>query len=660
MTQVPTGALAFLDRGREAFGRSDWAEAHEALSEADRTGDLGPEDLAMLADAAYFTAHPRTSVEAWERAHGASLRAGDRAGAAEAAVRLSFLLVDTGEFSALDVWLRRADRLLDGLPESPTHAVMAATRGFAAFGHGDMDQALAWGRRAAEIGGRVDDPDSATLGRNIEGRALIFQGHVDEGLALLDETIVAAVSGEIDPFTSAIVYCSAVCGTQVVADYERTEEWTRAMERWCRRESVGTFHGRCRLHGAEIMRLRGRLGEAEAEATLACEEIRPYVRLERGWPLYELGLIRLRLGELNRAEEAFMEAHRLGWDPQPGLALLRLARGNLESAASSIRDAVDNPSLVPNWERPPTTELRMSPLLEAQVEIEIEAGDLERASRAAGQLERVARGYGIKALRAAAATARGRVLLAEGEASTARDRLAEGVKLWSELGTPYETARARMSLAAALRRAGNVEMAATELGTAQATFERLGAKLDARRAASELRPDRVSSPEDRVFMFTDIVGSTDLVDVIGDEAWGHLLRWHNATLASLLAAHGGEIVRTTGDGFFVTFAEASQAIECAVAIQRALHDHRREHGFSPRVRIGLHRARASRDGDDWSGVGVHAAARIGALAEGDEILASIEAAEAAGGEVALAGARTVSVKGISRPLEVVTVEWRPS
>jgi class 3 adenylate cyclase len=368
-----------------------------------------------------------------------------------------------------------------------------------------------------------------------------------------------------------------------------------------------------------------------------------------------VGLIRLRLGELNGAEEAFLEAHRLGWDPQPGLALLRLAQGNVGSAVSSIRDAVENPSRVPNWERPPTTELRMSPLLEAQVEIEIEAGDLEGAGRAAGQLERVARGYGIKALRAAAATARGRVLLAEGEAAAARDRLAEGVKLWNELGTPYETVRARMSLAAALRQAGNMELAATQLGTAQATFERLGAKLDARRAASELRPTNVSNPEERVFMFTDIVRSTDLVDVIGDEAWGHLVRWHNATLASLVAAHGGEVVRTTGDGFFVTFAEASSAIECAVAIQQALDEHRREHGFSPRVRIGLHRARASREGDDWSGVGVHAAARIGALAEGEEILASIEAAEAAGGDIARSDARTVSVKGISRPLEVVTV-----
>ncbi len=657
MTQVPDGAL--LDRGRDAFGRSDWAEAHAALSEADRSGELGPGDLAMLADAAYFTAQPRAAVEAWERAHRARLRAGDRAGAAEAASRLSFLLLDTGEFAALHTWIRRADRLLDGLPESSTHAALAVTRGFMAIAAGEVDEALEWGRQAAEIGARVDDADSATLGRNVEGRALIFQGHVDEGLALLDETTVAAVSGELEPFTSTIVYCSSVCGTQALADYERAEEWTKAMDGWCSRRSMGTFHGWCRIHGAEIKRLRGRLREAEAEASQAYEEVRSYWRLQRGWPLYEVGLIRLRLGELNGAEEAFKEAHRLGWDPQPGLALLRLAQGNVEAAASSIRDAVENPSHAPNLERPPTTDLRMAPFLEAQVEIEIEAGDLEAAGRATDELERVSRVYGIKALRASALTARGRVLLAQGDAAAARDRLAEGVTLWTELGTPYETARTRVALAAALRVAGSAERAALELSTAHATFDRLGAKLDARRAAAELRPERPADPEDRVFMFTDIVSSTDLVDVIGDEAWGHLVRWHNTTLASLLAAHGAEMVRSTGDGFFVTFEVAGPAVECAVAIQRALEDHRRDHGFSPRVRIGLHRARATREGgDDWSGVGVHAAARIGALAEGDEILASREAAEAAGEGVAFSGARTVSVKGISRPLEVVVVGWR--
>lgn len=159
-------------------------------------------------------------------------------------------------------------------------------------------------------------------------------------------------------------------------------------------------------------------------------------------------------------------------------------------------------------------------------------------------------------------------------------------------------------------------------------------------------------------MFTDIVNSTNLGELIGDEAWGHLLRWHNEALASLVAAHAGEVVRTMGDGFFVTFDAPGDAVACAVAIQEALEEHRRRHGFSPRIRIGMHQAEATRDGADWSGIGVHAAARIGALAGADEILASRKTAEAAGGGYPLADARTVALKGLSEPLDVVTVAWR--
>ena len=158
-------------------------------------------------------------------------------------------------------------------------------------------------------------------------------------------------------------------------------------------------------------------------------------------------------------------------------------------------------------------------------------------------------------------------------------------------------------------------------------------------------------------MFTDIVNSTNLVEAIGDESWRHLLRWHNQKIAALVADHDGEVVQTTGDGFFVTFDTARDAIECAVAVQRALDEHRRTHGFSPRVRIGLHMAEANREEADWSGVGVHAAARIGALAGGDEILVSRRTVDAAGNAFEVSDRRSTSLKGISEPVEVVAVKW---
>jgi class 3 adenylate cyclase len=159
----------------------------------------------------------------------------------------------------------------------------------------------------------------------------------------------------------------------------------------------------------------------------------------------------------------------------------------------------------------------------------------------------------------------------------------------------------------------------------------------------------------KTFMFTDIVGSTNLVEVLGDEAWETLLRWHDQTLRSLFVAHQGEEVVATGDGFFVGFDSPDAAVACAVAIQRGLTEHRQKHGFAPQVRIGLHASDATQVGTNFRGKGVHEAARIAALAGGGEILASKDTM--AGTRFSFADPREVSLKGITELVEVVTVDW---
>ena len=201
---------------------------------------------------------------------------------------------------------------------------------------------------------------------------------------------MAAVSGELDPLSTGIVYCEVVCALQALAQYDLAEEWTKAMERWRQGQPVGSIHGRCRVHRAEILRLRGCCADAETQILLACEELRPYLRREFGWPLTELGRIRFRRGDIQGAEEAFLAAHEAGWDPQPGLALVHLARGDVARAVASIHEGFDRPLTIPSKELPPNTDLRRVPLLEAQVEIEIAAGDLEQARSAADELGRVA------------------------------------------------------------------------------------------------------------------------------------------------------------------------------------------------------------------------------------------------------------------------------
>jgi tetratricopeptide (TPR) repeat protein len=463
--------LGLVERARDTAARGDSQQAFDLLMEADAAGLLAPTDLPVLGEVAYATGHLDVTIEAWERAHAAYMRAGDQVAAAGAAVRVAMhLLFDTALMAPVRGWLARAERLLEGRGETPAHAWLAVVRTYERLLTGNVAGARQWARRAIEVGSTCD-PAALAIGQVAEARLLILDGDVQEGLALLDEAGVATVSGDLDPLSTGVVYCELVCALQGLAQYDVAEQWTEAMERWCETNAIGSLHGRCRVHRAEILRLRGSCNEAESEALVACEELRPYLRRELGWPLNELGRIRLHKGDIAGAEGALLAAHRAGWDPQPGLALVRLAQGDAPIAAASIREALERPLRVPSKERPPNTDLQRAPLLEAQVEIEIAAGDIDRARSAADELELVAARFESKALVASAALARGRVRLAEGDAAGAEQSLSEAVRLWNEVGAPYEVALARMDLAEAHRSSGSEHQAVLERQAARTILE---------------------------------------------------------------------------------------------------------------------------------------------------------------------------------------------
>ena len=463
--------LGLVERARAASAQGDWEQAFDLLMEADADDLLVPTDLPVLGEVAYAAGHLDVTVEAWERAHAACMQAGDQVAAAGAAVRLAMhLLFDTALMAPVRGWLARAERLLEGHDETPAHAWVGVVRAYERMLTGDMAGARQWARRAIDVGSRCD-PAACAIGRVAEARLFILDGDVPQGLALLDEAGVATVSGELDPLSTGVVYCELVCALQGLALYDVAEQWTEAMERWCATNAIGSLHGRCRVHRAEILRLRGSCHDAQRQALMACEELRPYLRRELGWPLNELGRIRLHQGDIVGAEQALLAAHRAGWDPQPGLALVRLAQGDVAAAAASIRDALEHPSRMPSKERPPNTDLQRAPLLEAQVEIAIAAGDVDRARPAAAELDLVAARFESKALVASAAHARGRVRLADGDATGAQQSLSEAVRLWNEVGAPYEAASARLGLADAHHASGSEQRADLERQAARTILE---------------------------------------------------------------------------------------------------------------------------------------------------------------------------------------------
>jgi len=467
--------VGLVERARDAAARNDWRQAFDLLMEADTDGLLAPTDLPVFGEVAYSAGQLNVAIEAWERAHTASMQAGDQVAAAAAAVRVAMhLLFDTALLAPVRGWLGRAERLLEGRGETPAHAWFAVVRTYERMLTGDLPGARPWARRAIEVGSRCD-PAAGAIGQVAEARLRILDGDVQQGLALLDEAGVATVSGDLDAFSTGVVYCELVCALQGLAHYDVAEEWTEAMERWSETNAIGSLRGRCRVHRAEILRLRGACNEAERQALVACEELHPYLQRELGWPLNELGRIRLHKGDIAGAEEALLAAHRAGWDPQPNLALVRLAQGDAATAAASIRDALERPLAVPSKERPPNTHLQRAPLLEAQVEIELAAGDLGRARSAADELGLIASRFESKALVASAALARGRVRLADGDAAGAEQSLSEAVRRWNDVGAPYEAAIARMDLAEAHRASGSQHRAALERQAARTILEEIQA-----------------------------------------------------------------------------------------------------------------------------------------------------------------------------------------
>lgn len=464
-----------VQRGREAASRGDWQEAFDLLMQADGDGLMSAAELPVLAEVAYAAGHLDVTIDAWERAHAECLQAGDQVAAGGAAVRLAMhLLLDTALMAPVRGWLGRAERLLEGQGETSAHAWFAVVRTYERMLTGDLPSAREWAGRAIEVGSRCD-PSACAVGRVAAARLLILGGDVREGLAQLDEVGVAMVSDDLDPLSTGLIYCELVCALQGLAQYDAAEEWTETMERWCKTNAIGSLHGRCRVHRAEILRLRGSCDEAEREALAACDELRPYLRRELGWPLTELGRIRLQKGDIEGAEQALLAAHQVGWDPQPGLALVQLARGDLASAVASIRNALERPLRVPSKELPPDTELQRAPLLEAQVEIEIAAGNLDRARSAAEELQLVAARFHSKALVAGATLAQGRVRLAEGDAVDGERFFAEAARLWNEVGAPYEAALARMGLAETLRAGGSERQADLERQAARTVLDGIDA-----------------------------------------------------------------------------------------------------------------------------------------------------------------------------------------
>ena len=476
--------MSDVERGRELHARRAWAAAYDSLSAVDPE-QLSAGDLELLASSAYMLGRDDAYLEAWAFAYHAHLKSGDLARAARCTWWIGDYLRFRGYGARAAGWFARGHRLLDQVGDDCVargYLLMPALHDYASTGDDEAVSAVAV--EAGEIGERFDDRDLIALATMEQGHALVRQGRVADGLRLVDETLVAVTTEELSPIIAGTVYCNTIAFCQGVFELGRAREWTEAHTEWCERQpDMVAYMGVCLVHRAETMTLAGDWSDAMVEVRRA-EGYTQGVLNERvaGNAAYRRGEVHFLQGELRPAEEAYREASRRGREPQPGLALLRLAQGEGEAAGAALQRALSEV----------TQPLRRAALLPAYIEIMLAIGDLEQARGACRDLEDVAERQGSRALAAMSDYARGAVDLAEGDARAALVALRHACQAWQELGARCESARTRVLVGRACAALGDRDTAAMELEAARETFAKLGAALDLAQVDSFIRP-----PEDR-------------------------------------------------------------------------------------------------------------------------------------------------------------------
>ncbi len=460
-----------IERGRKAFADQEWADAFVHLSAAAEDSALEIDDLERQAAAAYLAGRADESVELWARAHGDCAQRADVARAARCAFWVAFVLLNRGELARGGGWVDRAQRLLDDSElDCVEHGYLRYGTALRRVFEGDPVAAQAGFNEAGEIGDRFNDAQLTTLARIGEGRSLIYLGEIAKGVALLDEGMVSVGAKEVSPVAAGDAYCTVIDGCHELFDVRRMQEWTTALSLWCEAQpQLVMYRGLCFVHRAEIMQLRGEWSDAmdELEATLV-RLAEPVGSPELGAAFYLRGELHRLRGEFEDAAQAYRQANELGREPQPGLALLRLAQGRVEAAMTAVRRVLQEA-------RDPISRSR---LLGPYVEIALAAGDVQAGKSAAEELSGIAGDLESPLLQALAEYGKGAVLLAENEPQDALVLLRHAWMGWRALEAPYEAARTRVAIALACRALGDEEGAEMELDAARSVFEGVAAAPD--------------------------------------------------------------------------------------------------------------------------------------------------------------------------------------
>jgi len=466
-----------VEEARRAYAMRAWSDAYERFALADQTAPLAIDDLELKAWSAILCGRDDDYLKAGERIYHAYLDIGHHTHAARWAFWLCFRLFALEEFGRATGWHARAERLIEPLGDDCVEAgYLLLPAVFRDIGASNFEAARANAFKAIAIGERFDDADLLATARTLQGRVLMKSGQIGEGVALVDEAMLSAASGELSPVVTGFIYCIVIASCRQAFQLDRAREWTLALTEWCDAQpQLVAFSGACLAHRSEVLQLNGDWEEALTQARGACKRVpRGRDREANAAGYYQQAEIHRLRGAFDAAESDYQKASELGREPQPGLALLRLAQGRADDAASAMRRAL----------AATTDRTQRTALLPASVEVMLAAGDIEGAGAAARELEDIARDFDAEIVAAMATHARGAVELASGNAATALPLLRRAIAAWQQVAAPYLVARLRALVGLACRALGDEEGATLEFKAARAIFAELGAEPDVARIDS--------------------------------------------------------------------------------------------------------------------------------------------------------------------------------
>jgi DNA-binding CsgD family transcriptional regulator len=457
-------AAAHLARARELHGASRWEESCAEFTAADAVEPLAVEDLEAFAEAAQVSARGDEAAALLHRVFDLRVSAGELDAAAEVAFWLWWVLLNNNQFVQASGWLKQTSRTLGAAMGNSLWLRIPEAMFQATTGHRSRAEQL--------LSAIIDEGQGEVVpwALSMWGQTLIDQGRLDDGLDHLEEAMAILVDQDLSPRVTPWVYCAAVRGCCLARDFARARDWNRSMGRWLDSLSSlgGAYLGNCRIYRSQLMLLNGAWTEADDEIAAVCADLEGYTGWVGGHAFYQLGEVRRLRGEWDAAEDAYRRAAENGCPTQPGLALLRLAEGDIKAASAGIRRALTEVTATPD---------RLD-LLKAATTIYLEQGNIDAARDAVAEFEKSTENLTTPVIKAELSGIQGALALSEGNPGSALPLLRLAAGTWHEQNAPHERARLNVLIGQACRALADEDGARLEFSAAQETFERLGAHPD--------------------------------------------------------------------------------------------------------------------------------------------------------------------------------------